>query len=314
MKLIQQSFQIESELAGNRLDQALQQLLPDYSRSRIQEWIRQGFVSINQQLCKPRQKVFSGDRVDLDVPEQARITDSPQPVEFEILYQDEDLLVVDKPSGLVVHPAAGHQDGTLVNGLLAHDPRLEQLPRAGIVHRLDKDTTGVMVVARNPGAHRWLVEELQARRMKREYVAIARGVVTAGRSIETGIARHPRQRKKMSVQQNGKPALTHFQVVRKFRHYSLLRLQLETGRTHQIRVHMAHINYPLLGDPVYGGRPRLPAGVDDSRSEQIRHFRRQALHAEKLAFVHPSKREPVEFEAPLPADFRQLLAALERHD
>lgn len=314
MKLIQQSFQIENGLAGNRLDQALQQLLPDYSRSRIQEWIRQGFVSINQQLCKPRQKVFNGDRVDLDVPEQARISDSPQPVEFEILYQDEDLLVIDKPAGLVVHPAAGHQDGTLVNGLLAHDPRLEQLPRAGIVHRLDKDTTGVMVVARNPGAHRWLVEELQARRVKREYVAIARGVVTAGRSIEAGIGRHPRQRKKMSVQDRGKPALTHFQVVRKFRHYSLLRLQLETGRTHQIRVHMAHINYPLLGDPVYGGRARVPAGVADGLIEQIRNFRRQALHAEKLGFVHPSKREPVEFEAPLPADFHQLLAALERDD
>jgi 23S rRNA pseudouridine1911/1915/1917 synthase len=314
MKLIQQSFQIESEMAGNRLDQALQQLLPDYSRSRIQEWIREGFVSINEQLCKPRQKVFSGDRVDLDVPEQARISDRPQTVDFEILYQDEDLLIIDKPAGLVVHPAAGHQDGTLVNGLLARDPRLEQLPRAGIVHRLDKDTTGVMVVARSPGAHRWLVEELQARRVKREYVAIVRGVVTAGRSIETGIARHPRQRKKMSVQANGKPALTHFQVTRKFAHYSLLRLQLETGRTHQIRVHMAHINYPLLGDPVYGGRARVPAGIDDHLLEPVRQFRRQALHARKLAFVHPSTREPVEFEAPLPADFRQLLDALERYD
>jgi len=314
MKLIQQSFQIDGEMAGNRLDQALQRLLPNYSRSRIQEWIRQGFVSINQQLCKPRQKVFSGDRVDLDVPEQARINDSPQPVEFGILYQDEDLLVIDKPAGLVVHPAAGHQDGTLVNGLLAHDPTLEQLPRAGIVHRLDKDTTGVMVVARTAGAHRWLVEELQARRVKREYVAVARGVVTAGRSIETGIARHPQQRKKMSVQERGKPAVTHFQVIRKFRHYSLLRLQLETGRTHQIRVHMAHINYPLLGDPAYGGRAQVPAGIEDELIERIRNFKRQALHAERLAFAHPSTREAVSFEAPLPEDFRLLLAALERHD
>ncbi|MGD2170962.1 MAG: 23S rRNA pseudouridine(1911/1915/1917) synthase RluD [Gammaproteobacteria bacterium] len=314
MKLIQQSFRIEAEMAGNRLDQALQRLLPDYSRSRIQEWIRQGFVSINQQLCKPRQKVFSGDRVDLDVPRQARIDDTPQPVEFGILYQDEDLLVIDKPAGLVVHPAAGHQDGTLVNGLLALDPGLEQLPRAGIVHRLDKDTTGVMVVARTAGAHRWLVEELQARRVKREYVAIAQGVVTAGRSIEAAIARHPQQRKKMSVQDRGKPAVTHFRVVRKFSHYSLLRLQLETGRTHQIRVHMAYINYPLLGDPVYGGRARVPAGVNRELIETIRGFRRQALHAEKLSFTHPSTREAVSFEAPLPADFRQLLAALERYD
>jgi len=314
MKLIQQSFEIGSGQAGSRLDQALQQLLPDYSRSRIQDWIQQGFVSINQQLCKPRQKVFPGDRVDLDVPEQARIADAPQAVEFRLLYEDEDVLVVDKPAGLVVHPAAGHRDGTLVNGLLEHDSRLEQLPRAGIVHRLDKDTTGVMVVARNLRAHRWLVEELQARRVRREYVAIARGVITAGRSIEFAIGRHPQQRKKMSVQENGRAALTHFQVTRKFAHYSLLRLQLETGRTHQIRVHLAHIHHPLLGDPVYGGRERIPAGIDAALVERIRGFRRQALHAERLAFTHPSRDEAVEFEAPLPADFRQLLAALEQYD
>jgi len=314
MKLIQQSFEIESGMAGSRLDQALQQLLPDYSRGRIQEWIQQGFVSINQQLCKPRQKVFRGDRVVLDVPEQARLSDAPQPVAFDLIYEDDDILVVDKPAGLVVHPAAGHQDGTLVNGLLAHDSRLEQLPRAGIVHRLDKDTTGVMVVARNPRAHNWLVAELQERRVKREYAAIARGVVTAGRSIETGIGRHPQQRKKMSVQENGKPAITHFRVERRFEHYSLLRLRLETGRTHQIRVHLAHIKHPLLGDPVYGGRARIPAGIDAALAERIRDFRRQALHAERLGFAHPSSREPVSFESPLPADFRQLLTALEQYD
>ena len=314
MKLIQQSFQIEKELAGNRLDQALHQLLPDYSRSRIQQWIQQGFVCINHARCKPRQKVFSGDLVDLDVPEQTRISDQPQPIPFEILHQDEDILVVNKPAGLVVHPAAGHYDGTLVNGLLQHDPRLEQLPRAGIVHRLDKDTTGVMVVARNLSAHNWLVEQLQARLVKREYIAITQGVVTAGRSIETGIARHPQNRKKMSVQASGKPALTHFQVVRKFGHYSLIRLQLETGRTHQIRVHMAHINYPLLGDPVYGGRGRIPAGLDPALIEVVRDFRRQALHAERLGFVHPRSREKVSFEAPLPGDFRRLLDALIAYD
>ena len=195
-----------------------------------------------------------------------------------------------------------------------HDPRLEQLPRAGIVHRLDKDTTGVMVVARNLSAHNWLVEQLQARAVKREYLAITQGVVTAGRSIETGIARHPQNRKKMAVQEGGKPALTHFQVVRKFGHYSLIQLQLETGRTHQIRVHMAHINYPLLGDPVYGGRARIPAGVDAALIDTIRGFRRQALHAERLSFIHPGSREPVSFEAPLPADFQQLLDALIEYD
>ena len=183
MKLIQQSFRIEKKQAGNRLDHALQQLLPDYSRSRIQQWIQQGFICLNQQPCKPRQKVYSGDLVDLDVPEQVVISDQPESIEFEILHQDEDIFVVNKPADLVVHPAAGHWDGTLVNGLLARDPRLQQLPRAGIVHRLDKDTTGVMVVARNLTAHNWLVEQLQARLVKREYVAITRGVVTAGRSV-----------------------------------------------------------------------------------------------------------------------------------
>ncbi len=314
MKLIQQSFQIEKKMAGNRLDQALHQLLPDYSRSKIQQWIQQGFVCINDAPCKPRQKVFGGDQVHLDVPQQVVISDPPQAVEFGILHQDQDIIVVNKPADLVVHPAAGHRDGTLVNGLLLQDPRLEQLPRAGIVHRLDKDTTGVMVVARNLSAHCWLVEQLQERLVKREYIAITQGVVTAGRSIETGIARHPQNRKKMAVQTTGKPALTHFQVVRKFAHYSLVRLQLETGRTHQIRVHMAHINYPLLGDPVYGGRVRIPAGVGAPLIDLLRDFRRQALHAERLSFIHPRSREMVSFAAPLPQDFQQLLDALIEYD
>ena len=314
MKLIQQSFQIEKEHSGSRLDQALQQLLPDYSRSKIQHWIQQGFVCLNRSSCKPRQKVFSGDRVDLDVPAEDVISDRPQNIEFEILHQDEDIFVVNKPADLVVHPAAGHQDGTLVNGLLARDSRLQQLPRAGIVHRLDKDTTGVMVVARNLSAHHWLVEQLQARRVKREYVAITRGVVTAGRTIETGIGRHPQNRKKMAVQSGGKTAITHFQVARKFANHSLVRVQLETGRTHQIRVHMAHINHPLLGDSLYGGRQRIPAGVDEALAEAILGFKRQALHAERLSFEHPSSREEVSFEAAVPDDFARLLEALKRYD
>ena len=314
MKLIQQSFQIQKQQSGSRLDQALQQLLPDYSRSRIQQWIQQGFVCLNQQVCKPRQKVYSGDLVDLDVPEQVVISDQPQAIEFDILHQDEDIFVINKPAGLVVHPAAGHWDGTLVNGLLARDPRLQQLPRAGIVHRLDKDTTGVMVVARNLTAHNWLVEQLQARQVKREYIAIARGVVTAGRRVETEIGRHPQNRKKMAVVASGKTAITHFQVARKFAHHSLLRLQLETGRTHQIRVHMAYLQCPLLGDSLYAGRAHLPAGVDEALRDIIRNFHRQALHAERLSFEHPATHEPVSFEAPLPADFAALLEALEQYD
>lgn len=314
MKLIQQRFVIDTEQAGDRLDHALHQLLPDYSRSRIKQWIEQGFVSLNRQLCKPRQKVHPGDQVDLDVPAQKTITDEPGAVEFETLYEDDDIIVINKPAGLVVHPAAGHRDGTLVNGLLARDPRLEQLPRAGIVHRLDKDTTGVMVVARNLAAHNRLVEALQARRVSREYVALTQGVVTAGRRIETGIGRHPQNRKKMTVRDDGKPAITHFQVVRKFRHHTLIRVQLETGRTHQIRVHLAHINYPLLGDPVYGGRGRIAAGLAPALAQQIRDFGRQALHAERLSFAHPRSGEAVSFEAPLAQDFQRLLDALIEHD
>jgi 23S rRNA pseudouridine1911/1915/1917 synthase len=314
MKLIQQSFQIEKHQAGNRLDHALQQLLPDYSRSKIQQWIQHGFVSLNAELCKPRQKVYRGDRVELDVPEQASISDQPQAIKFGIVHEDEDIFVVNKPANLVVHPAAGHRDGTLVNGLLACDPRLEQLPRAGIVHRLDKDTTGVMVIARNLTAHSWLVEQLQQRLVKREYVALTQGVVTAGRSIETGIGRHPQNRKKMAVLNGGKTAITHFQVARKFDHYSLVKLRLETGRTHQIRVHMAHINYPLLGDTVYGGRARIPAGVDEALRLVIQGFKRQALHAERLSFEHPRSHQMVSYTAPLPDDLQGLLDALIQYD
>lgn len=314
MKLIQQSFHIEKQQAGNRLDNALHRLLPEYSRTRIQYWIQQGFVSVNDELCKPRQKVLDGDLIELDVPEQIRISDRPQAVDFEILYQDEDIIVVNKPANLVVHPAAGHQDGTLVNGLLAHESRLEQLPRAGIVHRLDKDTTGIMVIARNLTAHSWLIEQLQQRLVKREYVAVTRGVVTAGRSIDACIGRHPQNRKKMSVQTGGKPAITHFQVARKFNHYSLIKIQLETGRTHQIRVHMAYINYPLLGDRVYGGRERIPAGIHEALRPVIQNFSRQALHAERLSFEHPRSHKLVSFDAPLPEDFENLLESLIQYD
>ena len=314
MKLIQQRLHIESGQSGSRLDHALHQLLPDYSRSRIQHWIQRGFVSVNHQSCKPRHKVLDGDVVDLEVPQEKEIDHLAQAIDFAVIYEDEDIFVLDKPANLVVHPAAGHRDGTLVNGLLARDPRLEQLPRAGIVHRLDKDTTGVMVVARNLVAHSWLVEQLQERRVRREYLAVAQGVITAGRRIEMGIARHPRERKKMSVQDSGKPAITHFQVEQRFAHYSLIKLQLETGRTHQIRVHMAHIKHPLLGDPMYGGRLRIPSGLDAQLTSLISGFSRQALHAHQLEFVHPGSRQRVSFKADLPADFAQLVAALEQYD
>ena len=310
MKLIQQQFQIDNPQAGVRLDQALHKLLPDYSRSRIQQWIQQGFVSLNHQHCKPKQKVYPGDLVDLDVPRQVQILDRPQPIEFEVLHCDEDIYIINKPANLVVHPAAGHEDGTLVNGLLERDPGLAQLPRAGIVHRLDKDTTGVMVVARNLSAHNWLVEQIQSRLVKREYIAITQGVVTAGRTIETCIARHPVNRKKMSVQEKGKIAITHFQVAKKFRHHSLVKVQLESGRTHQIRVHMAYIRHALLGDSLYGGRLKMPPGIGDLLAAQIQGFKRQALHAQRLTLEHPQSHQVVSFEAPVADDLAQMIDAL----
>jgi 23S rRNA pseudouridine1911/1915/1917 synthase len=310
MKLIQQQFKVEAEYSGYRLDQALSGLMPDYSRSKIQEWIQQGFIFLNRQSCKPKQRVYGGDLIDLDIPSVAKLDDQPEDIEFQILHRDDDVIVINKPANLVVHPAAGHNSGTLVNGLLNIDPDLEQLPRAGIVHRLDKDTTGVMVVARTLKAHASLVDQLQCREVKREYIAITQGVVTAGRTIEAGIARHPQNRKKMSVQKHGKTAITHFQVARKFAHHSLIDVQLETGRTHQIRVHMAYINYPLLGDPVYGGRPRIPAGINPQLASQLKEFRRQALHARRLSFRHPGSGEPVSFEAAIPQDFQIMLQAL----
>lgn len=310
MKLLQRQIRIDSEYSGRRLDQALVNLLPDYSRGKIQLWIKRGFIYLNRQPCKPKQRVYSGDLIDLDIPRVARLSDQPEAIEFEVLHQDDDIFVINKPANLVVHPAAGHQTGTLVNGLLNMDARLEQLPRAGIVHRLDKDTTGVMMVARTLSAHSNLVEQLQQHLVKREYLAITQGVITAGRTIETGIARHPVDRKKMSVQAYGKPAITHFQVVQKFPHHSLISVQLETGRTHQIRVHLAHIHHPLLGDPLYGGRERIPAGITSRLAGLLRDFKRQALHAHKLTFVHPASKQSCSFEAKIPHDFEQLFDAL----
>ncbi|MEE8365783.1 MAG: 23S rRNA pseudouridine(1911/1915/1917) synthase RluD [Gammaproteobacteria bacterium] len=310
MKLLQQQIRIDREYSGHRLDQALNSLLPDYSRGKIQDWIKSGFVCLNRKSCKSKQRVYSGDLIDLDIPCVARLSDQPEVIEFEVLHQDDDIFIINKPANLVVHPAAGHETGTLVNGLLNLDANLEQLPRAGIVHRLDKDTTGIMVVARTLGAHTSLVDQLQQRKVRREYIAITQGVVTAGRTIETGIARHPVERKKMSVQARGKPAITHFQVARKFAHHSLIDVQLETGRTHQIRVHLAHIHHPLLGDPLYGGRERIPAGITPALAEHIRTFKRQALHARYLSFNHPASKQSCSFEVKIPDDFQQMLDAL----
>mgnify|MGYP002635208929 CR=1 FL=1 len=313
MKIIQQKLTIEEQNSGLRLDQALGALLPEYSRSRIQEWIKLGFILLNDKaFSKPRVKVYEGDRIQLEIPETTKTFDQPQQIRFEIIYEDEHIFVVNKPAGLVVHPAAGHAAGTLVNGLLFRDPSLEQLPRAGIVHRLDKDTTGVMVVARSLEAHTGLVDAIQRHDVKREYRAIAQGLITAGRTIDEPISRHPVDRKRMAVQAKGKPAVTHFRVQQKYRAHSLIEVQLETGRTHQIRVHLAHLRHPLLGDQTYGGRLAIARGTGAQLEQAIRHFKRQALHAFRLSFEHPVSGEALSFEAPLPDDFVKMKQCLKQ--
>jgi 23S rRNA pseudouridine1911/1915/1917 synthase len=298
------------ELAGYRLDQALARLLPEFSRSRIQAWINQGLITLDGWACRPRDKLIGGERVDVLVLLEDQVECGPEPVPLSIVFEDEDLLVVDKPAGLVVHPAAGNWHGTLQNGLLYHDARMARLPRSGIVHRLDKDTSGLLVVAKTSQAHRSLVAQLQARTVKRQYLAVVAGLPETGGTVDAPIGRHPTQRVRMAVTPTGKPAVTHFIVRERYRTHSLLEVRLETGRTHQIRVHLAYLRYPLLGDPVYGGRPARAAGVSGVLLDCLRQFRRQALHAERLALRHPVSGADLEWHAPVPQDMRELIGAL----
>ncbi|RLK48188.1 ribosomal large subunit pseudouridine synthase D [Alkalispirillum mobile] len=308
---IEHDILIEDAQAGQRLDQALAALLPDYSRSRIQQWIRQGEVTVDGRQPRPRDKVASGQQVTLraELEEEQRV--SAEPIPLRILHEDAHLLVVDKPAGLVVHPGAGNREGTLQNALLHHDPTLAELPRAGIVHRLDKDTSGLMVVARSLPAHTALVAQLQARSVSREYLALVSGCPVAGGTVEAPIGRHPRDRKRMAVVERGRPAVTHYRVETRLRAHTLLRCFLETGRTHQIRVHMAYVGYPLVGDPVYGGRLRLPPGATEAQRQALRGFHRQALHATRLALDHPDSGERVRWDAPMPEDMQALIACLQ---
>ena len=306
---------IPLELAGTRLDQALASLFPEFSRSRLSEWIRQGFATVDAQTRRPRDRVVGGERVELRL---APAADSErweaQPLDIAVLYEDEHLLVVDKPVGLVVHPGAGNPDGTLVNALLHRDPALVRVPRAGVVHRLDKNTSGLLVVARTLLAHKRLVSALKCRQVEREYLAVVTGLLSAGGRVDAPVGRHRVQRTRMAVNDAGRPAATRYRVERRFRAHSLIRLALESGRTHQIRVHMAHIDHPLVGDPVYGGRLRLPAGAGSELTERLRAFKRQALHAEQLKLRHPLTEEAMHWRSPLPPDMQELLAALEEDE
>ncbi|RRD90300.1 23S rRNA pseudouridine(1911/1915/1917) synthase RluD [Conchiformibius steedae] len=300
------------DLAGQRLDAALAKLLPDYSRSRISTWIKDGAVMLNQAPAAPKHKLIGGETITVTVPnDPAEQAFAPEAMDLNIVYEDDAVLVLDKPAGLVVHPAAGNWSGTLLNGLLAHCPALANVPRAGIVHRLDKDTSGLMVVAKTLPAQNHLVKQLQARSVKRIYRAVADGIVPFDGKIETQIGRDPHNRTKMAVVKfGGKDALTHVKVLERYRAHSYIECALETGRTHQIRVHMREAKHPLAGDPVYGN-PRHPASP--AVKEAVKGLARQALHAYRLRFIHPNTGEEVAFEAPLPADMYYLLSVL-RHE
>lgn len=307
---VQLELTIPESLRGRRLDQALAELVSDYSRSRLQQWIRSGQVLLDQRQPQVRDKVMGGERVVIDVIIEEQVVSAPEPIPLDLVYEDDDLLVINKPAGLVVHPAAGNPAGTLLNALLHYDARLATLPRAGIVHRLDKSTTGLMVVARTLTAHKHLVDALQARSVKREYLAVVNSVLTAGGTVDAPIGRHPVDRKRMAVVNGGKEAVTHYRVQERYRAHTLLRVQLESGRTHQIRVHMAHRHFPVVGDPVYGGRMRLPRAADKALVEMLTGFRRQALHATQLTLTHPASGETKSWSVDVPADMQALIEVL----
>ncbi len=306
---------VPPQMQGHRLDQAAAQLFPEYSRSRLQAWIKKGELRVDGAQHRTRDKVSAGASLQVEAELEQEVRWQAQDIPLDIVYEDDSILVLNKPAGLVVHPAAGHADGTLVNALLSHAPELAQLPRAGIVHRLDMDTSGIMVVARTLSAHHHLVDQLQVRTVKREYCALCIGVMTGGGTVDAPMGRHPKQRKKMAVlAAGGKPAITHYRIAQRFGHHTRISVNLETGRTHQIRVHMAHRHYPLIGDPTYGGRPRIPKGASDELIEALRGFSRQALHARALGLIHPETREPMEFDCPLPDDILGLISILEQED
>lgn len=305
---------IPKEMAGMRLDQCLAEVFPDYSRSKLQSWIKAKRVMVDKQYLKAKDKVDGGELIILDAEAEEVIEDEAEDIPLEVVHEDESVLIVNKPAGLVVHPAVGHWHGTLVNALLNHLPSLKTLPRAGIVHRLDKDTSGLLMVAKTLQAHNSLATQLQERSITREYLALLKGWMTAGGTIDEPLGRHPADRKRNTVRDDGKHAVTHYRLEQRFKRHTLARVKLETGRTHQIRVHMAHINYPLVGDQVYGGRFQMPANCSDNLKGVLMNFKRQALHATKLGLQHPETDEYCEWELPLPEDMVMLIEALEQNE
>ncbi|MCG7372576.1 23S rRNA pseudouridine(1911/1915/1917) synthase RluD [Pseudomonas luteola] len=308
--IIQLNAEVPTELGGQRLDQVAAQLFSEYSRSRLSSWIKEGSLTVDGAVLRPRDLVHGGAVLSLRAEREAQGDWVAQDIELNIVYEDDHLLVLDKPAGLVVHPAAGHSDGTLLNALLHHVPSLANVPRAGIVHRLDKDTTGLMVVAKTLEAQTNLVAQLQARSVSRIYEAVVAGVVVSGGTVDAPIGRHSQRRQQMAVVTGGKPAVSHYRVLDRFRAYTHVRVKLETGRTHQIRVHMTHIGFPLVGDPVYSGRFRIPPATNPTLVKTLREFPRQALHARFLELDHPVTGERMSWESPLPEDIVWLLSLL----
>ncbi|ACV26501.1 23S rRNA pseudouridine(1911/1915/1917) synthase RluD [Kangiella koreensis] len=298
----------DEKVYGKRLDAALSQQFSEYSRSRIQEWIQNGFVKVNDEVITSNKYKMAGFE-DIEINAEIEVAGEwkPEAIDLDIVYEDDALLVINKPAGLVVHPGAGNQDGTMVNALLHHCPDLANLPRAGIIHRIDKETTGLLVVAKTIAAHTSLVEQLQNRAFTREYDAVVNRVMVSGGTIDKPIGRHPTKRTSMAVVADGKRAITHYRVVEKFLDHTHLKLRLETGRTHQIRVHMAYLKFPLIGDPLYSGRYRVPTRITPELRNTVDNFKRQALHASLLGLQHPETDEYIEWRAPMPQDMARLL-------
>jgi 23S rRNA pseudouridine1911/1915/1917 synthase len=312
MTIIRHEAIVPLSAAGRRFDQALAEMFPDYSRSRLTAWVKDGSITLDGAPAVPRHLLRGGERVQLEAELETEVASAPEDIALDIVHEDEHLLVMNKPAGLVVHPGAGNPAGTVLNALLHHDPKLAELPRGGIVHRLDKDTSGLMVVAKTLATHTALVSMLSRHEVERQYEAIVTGTLIAGGTVDAPIGRHMNDRLRQAVrdEEDGKHAVTHYRLRERFRAHMLIQCNLETGRTHQIRVHMAHIGHPLLGDPLYGGGLRLPKGASPELVVALRGFRRQALHAERLSFEHPANGELMEFKADRPLDLEQLIRAL----
>jgi 23S rRNA pseudouridine1911/1915/1917 synthase len=309
---VQHTITIPENLAGLRLDQALSKLLPDHSRTQIQEWIKKEELTLDGQIAKNKAIVIGGEIIVINAAIKQQPQWEAQPIELSIIYEDDTILVINKPVGMVVHPAAGNFKSTLLNALLHHAPELQKLPRAGIVHRLDKDTSGLLVIAKTQSALMDLTAQLKARTVSRIYQAIVNGLFTGGGKVDAPIGRHPIQRKRMAVSDSAssKSAVTHYRIMEKYRAHTRLKVQLETGRTHQIRVHMAHIQHGILGDQTYGGRLQLPKGATPPLVAMLRQFKHQALHAFELGLIHPTTKQPMTWRAPLPTDIKELIQCL----